>query len=183
MSESLSDYIKVFRGCLSSQDCIEIINSVDDDECQNSLTSDDFKKSDSYSDKRLSKFIFISSNQKYEKIDQKIYSIVSKLVQKYIDDDNRMLNISKDEGYTLLRYDKNDKFETHVDEGCNTPKRSLSLIILLNDNFEGGKLTFKDFTPNLGSGDAIIFPSNFMFSHGVEKVISGSRYSIVSWFS
>ena len=28
MSESLSDYIKVFRGCLSSQDCIEIINSI-----------------------------------------------------------------------------------------------------------------------------------------------------------
>ena len=183
MSESLLDYIKVCRGCFSSQDCIEIINFVDDDEWQNSLISDDLKESKLYSDKRLSKFIIISNNQKYKKIDQKIYSIVSKLVQKYIDDDSRMLNIIRDEGYTLLRYDKNDKFETHVDEGCNTPKRTLSLIILLNDNFEGGKLSFKDYTPNLGIGDVIIFPSNFMFSHGVEKVTSGSRYSIVSWFS
>ena len=93
MSESLLDYIKVYRGCFSSQDCIEIINFVDDDEWQNSLISDDLKESKLYSDKRLSKFIIISNNQKYKKIDQKIYSIVSKLVQKYIDDDSRMLNI------------------------------------------------------------------------------------------
>ena len=43
MSESLLDYIKVYRGCFSSQDCIEIINFVDDDEWQNSLISDDLK--------------------------------------------------------------------------------------------------------------------------------------------
>ena len=183
MSESLLDYIKIYKGCLSSKDCAELINFIDDDEWQNSLTSDDFKKRDSYSDRRLSKFVSISDNLKYNEIDQKIYFTITHLVQKYINDNAKFLNVNKDEGYTLLRYDEGDKFEIHVDEGCNTPKRSLSLIILLNDNFKGGELRFENFTPDLGVGDVIIFPSNFMYPHSVERVTSGSRYSIVSWFS
>ena len=62
MSESLLDYIKVYRGCFSSQDCIEIINFVDDDEWQNSLISDDLKESKLYYDssqKGLERILFI----------------------------------------------------------------------------------------------------------------------------
>ena len=36
---------------------------------------------------------------------------------------------------------------------------------------------------NLNTGDLIIFPSNFMYPHSVEPIISGTRYSIVCWFS
>ena len=30
-------------------------------------------------------------------------------------------------------------------------------------------------------GSAVVFPSNFMFPHEVQKVTSGNRYSIMTW--
>ena len=34
---------------------------------------------------------------------------------------------------------------------------------------------------NKDKGSAVVFPSNFMFPHEVEKVTSGVRYSIMTW--
>jgi len=30
-------------------------------------------------------------------------------------------------------------------------------------------------------GDAIAFPSNFMFPHQVNKILTGTRYAIIGW--
>jgi predicted 2-oxoglutarate/Fe(II)-dependent dioxygenase YbiX len=58
----------------------------------------------------------------------------------------------------------------------------LSVICLLNDDYEGGELVFfedKILTPS--QGDVIIFPSNFLFPHEVKPITKGIRYSVVSW--
>ena len=56
-----------------------------------------------------------------------------------------------------------------------------TVLLYLNDDYEGGKFWVADkwFLPKKGS--AIIFPSNFMFPHKAEEVTKGSRWSIVSW--
>ena len=59
---------------------------------------------------------------------------------------------------------------------------TLSLLGSLNDNYEGGDLIlFDDFKIELEKGDLIIFPSNFLYPHRVEPVLSGVRYSYISW--
>ena len=35
----------------------------------------------------------------------------------------------------------------------------------------------------LKTGDLVMFPSNFMYPHSVQPILSGTRYSIVCWFS
>jgi hypothetical protein len=58
----------------------------------------------------------------------------------------------------------------------------LSFILNFNDDYEGADLYFWDDTTfGLGKGDIIIWPSNFLYPHGVSETISGVRYSAVTW--
>ena len=58
----------------------------------------------------------------------------------------------------------------------------LSFILNLNDNYEGADLFFwENHVVKLGKGDIIMFPSLFLFPHGVTEAKKGQRYSAVSW--
>lgn len=58
----------------------------------------------------------------------------------------------------------------------------LSILGLLNDDFEGGDFLMLDGKKvNLSPGDIILFPSNFLYPHAVTTVTKGTRYSFVSW--
>ena len=87
---------------------------------------------------------------------------------------------------SILRYYEGGKYVTHVDHSRAVP-RTLSAILLLNNEYEGGELKFfypcgklmKEVKPALGR--LIIWPSNFLYPHAVEPIRRGIRYSIVSW--
>ena len=59
---------------------------------------------------------------------------------------------------------------------------TLSIVGLLNDDFEGGEFVmFDDMKFDLKKGDVLVFPSNFLYPHKVDKVTKGVRYAYVSW--
>ena len=86
----------------------------------------------------------------------------------------------------LLKYSPGGKYEVHTDHFTNCP-RHLSVIINLNDDYEGGDLIFTDQKENeikklkLGKGSIVFFPSNFMYPHSIQPITKGTRYSIVAW--
>ena len=97
------------------------------------------------------------------------------------------LNISKFNEINILRYENQGHYKPHVDD-CINHHRTLSIILLLNDDYEGGELVFKsiDLQKDLHivevkKNRAVLFPSNFMYPHTVKPVTKGTRYSIVSW--
>ena len=58
----------------------------------------------------------------------------------------------------------------------------LSFILNFNDDYEGADLFFwEDTVVPLGKGDIIMFPSNWLFPHGVTEATKGKRYSAVTW--
>ena len=63
--------------------------------------------------------------------------------------------------------------------------RDLSTVIFLNDDFEGGEFVFPDLRVRIRPepGLLIAFPSSQFYLHGVEPVISGTRYAMVNWFT
>lgn len=85
----------------------------------------------------------------------------------------------------FLMYDVNGKYETHVDtfHENSTETRKLTVLVFLNDDFEGGKFYIQNshekIYPEQKKGSVLIFPS-FM-PHGVEPITKGVRYSIVTW--
>lgn len=64
-----------------------------------------------------------------------------------------------------------------------TIDRDLSTVIFLNDDFEGGYFSFPDLriTIKPEPGLLVCFPSSRWYTHMVEPVISGNRYTLVSW--
>ena len=86
----------------------------------------------------------------------------------------------------LLKYDIGGKYEVHVDQYTGGP-RHLSVIINLNDDYEGGDLIFMGQKNEeikrlkLGKRSVVFFPSNFMYPHRIEPITKGTRYSIVAW--
>ena len=61
--------------------------------------------------------------------------------------------------------------------------RDLSIVFFLNNDFEGGDFVFPELKVRVRPepGMMVCFPSNHHYSHGVEKITKGKRYSIVSW--
>jgi len=57
----------------------------------------------------------------------------------------------------------------------------ISIVGLLNDNYEGGAFMCREKEINLIRGDILLFPSNFMYPHEVKEITKGIRYSFVSW--
>ena len=86
----------------------------------------------------------------------------------------------------LLKYSAGGKYLYHTDDFHGSP-RSLSVIINLNDDYEGGNLIFTDQQDKeikeykLGKGSIVFFPSNFLYPHSITPITKGKRYSIVAW--
>jgi hypothetical protein len=70
----------------------------------------------------------------------------------------------------LLKYDVGGKYEIHTDH-FTVSARHLSIIMNLNNDYEGGDLVFTDQKEKevkrlkLGKGSIVFFPSNFMYPH------------------
>ena len=96
-------------------------------------------------------------------------------------------NITKSNQSEFLQYGKEGHFASHVDtfleEFNNKETRKISVILILNDDYEGGKFYLQvgneKVYPRQEKGDVIIFPSFFL--HGVEPVTSGIRRSVITW--
>jgi predicted 2-oxoglutarate/Fe(II)-dependent dioxygenase YbiX len=85
-----------------------------------------------------------------------------------------------------LKYDVEGHYHAHVDtfmKPGDTECRKLTVLVFLNDDFEGGKLFIQNghekIYPPQGAGTCLVFPSFMM--HGVEPVTKGIRRSIVTW--
>ena len=88
--------------------------------------------------------------------------------------------------FRLNKYEKGGYMSLHSDNihhshGQQYGFRQATVLLFLNDNFKGGEFVVSELQLNIKKGDAIIFPSNFMFPHEVKKVTQGTRWSIVSW--
>jgi predicted 2-oxoglutarate/Fe(II)-dependent dioxygenase YbiX len=116
-------------------------------------------------------------NSFYKQLD----SAIDPHIRKYAQDNN--ISISKNTAYIVTRYTEGQFFVDHTDSTEEFP-RKISAILYLNDNYDGGTLTFtklnKTFKPKEGS--LFIFPSHEEFSHSADPVTGGIKYVIVGFW-
>ena len=121
-----------------------------------------------------------------------LLNLTWKALEKYIVIDNKGENhFNSWNGFTALRfnrYNKNQIMDKHCDhihslfEGNKRGIPILSIVSVLNDDFQGGEfIMFDDYEIKFKSGDLIIFPSVFLYPHLVKAVKKGIRSSFVSW--
>ena len=95
-------------------------------------------------------------------------------------------DVKYSENISILKYENTGFYKWHTDHDWKAP-RNVSMILLLNNDYEGGNLCFKepredneiviDKKPNR----LIVWPSNFLYPHTVKPVTKGTRYSVVCW--
>lgn len=92
------------------------------------------------------------------------------------------MNITYYEAFNFVKYEGEGKhFRIHADHGP-AYNCTVSAVIYINDDYEGGDLYF----PRLDNliykpkaGDIAVFPSNFIYEHASLEMKSGTKYCVV----
>jgi predicted 2-oxoglutarate/Fe(II)-dependent dioxygenase YbiX len=183
---NLKNYIYIVKNALDHFVCDRVLN--------------EFKESDEWNDAKVNggesirdvrncQFIGVSypnviqkNSEVRHKLDNAIFDGASKCIKEY-NTKFPTCNIEEDSGYELLKYTEGCFYIEHVDSFKARP-RAVSCSFALNDDFAGGEFAFfnRELKYKLEKGDALMFPSNFMYPHEVMPVTKGTRYSIVTWF-
>jgi hypothetical protein len=137
-----------------------------------------------------SKFIPIINIKDNHTFDNKLFNVIGKFIQYMVNNYN--VNSKGDSGYCLrkiygpTRQHVDGVFkDINGDEPISIHKiRNLSIIIALNDDYEGGQFYFpsQDRVIKLKKGQLIAFPPYWTHPHTVFAPLNGTyRYTINTW--
>jgi hypothetical protein len=187
MDRNLESYVKIFRGVIDKKLCTKTLKLLKDDSIwhkhhyHNESTGEDLSYDDDLENTRGP----IGNNEE-------MMAVIYDNIKRYITEVN-LPWYNGWNGYSLVRYNRykpGSNMKLHCDhintlfDGRIRGIPTLTILGLLNDDFEGGEFTL--FSENedvidLEKGDIIMFPSNFLYPHKVNSVAKGIRYSFVSW--
>ena len=128
----------------------------------------------------------------FPQVNELMHHIVKQVINPFY-----QFEVDSSEVPQLLCYDVGGHYQPHIDgEGIwtapdqtqlwrKTVDRDLSMVLYLNDGFEGGDFVFPDLHIRVRPepGLLVCFPSNRYYRHGVEPVTKGNRYSMVTWMT
>lgn len=186
-TKSLNEFILHFENWIEPDFCDELLDEYADTNLwEPTLTGSGYDP-----DSRKCNAINISDDhiknetnvEARHELDEYLFTRVSDLIQRYqFVHDDFLLEMQEDTGYELLKYEVGDFFLEHSDSFKENP-RALTIIFALNDNYEGGEIGFfkRELIYKLNVGDAIIFPSNFMYPHEILPITKGTRFSVITW--
>jgi predicted 2-oxoglutarate/Fe(II)-dependent dioxygenase YbiX len=123
----------------------------------------------------------------YIDVNKYILKPVSEAVKQYTEKLKTGKIISFFSDIRFNRYKSGTLMASHIDhihslfDGECKGVPVLSIVGVLNDDFEGGDFICREKKIPLKGGDVLIFPSCFMFPHEVKEITSGARYSFVMW--
>ncbi|MDJ1180897.1 2OG-Fe(II) oxygenase [Roseofilum sp. BLCC_M91] len=133
-----------------------------------------------------------ASQSSIQLVQKKILTVKDKL------EDYFSLQLDSNESLQVLRYKEGDFYLPHVDtnHGDHQPfhikKRKTSVVIFLNNLYQGGALTFygliqknnwKSYGFPVDGKPGLLLAFSSELIHEVEPVVQGTRYTIVSWFN
>jgi hypothetical protein len=84
----------------------------------------------------------------------------------------------------LLHYEVNEgMFDSHIDDGPETP-RIMSSLLYLNDVAVGGETHFNKFDISVKPkrGRLVLFPASYPYQHQAMVPRSNDKFVVVSWF-
>jgi 2OG-Fe(II) oxygenase superfamily len=114
-------------------------------------------------------------------------AVESTFIEVYCQMINPFAKAARSSGYSLLRYQPGEFFDTHVDviRGHSTyVARQISVVAFCNQVSKGGELYF----PRQGvmiepeAGAVVLFPSAYTHPHASLPVSEGTKYSVVTWY-
>ena len=121
-------------------------------------------------------------NKNIKIITDQYLELLSNTLNNYVNIFNIEESIKISEDFGLLKYSSGEYYHSHYDGGTESG-RSISAILYLNDDYEGGEIDFVNFGIKIKpkAGTFMLFPSNYAYRHIANPVTSGTKYAIVTW--
>jgi len=167
-----SDLIFTINNFLSKDECDILLNAA--------KTLDIWKENSSYRNK-------YSSNEKLKELDLVAFETLQKVCERFKKEVSSFFNV-KIETYStpISKWSIGNDQQPHADKewADGTPAEpnyfDIGSVIYLNDDYEGGEIYFTqhDFKMKPKATNAIAFPGDMYFLHGVTKVLEKNRYTI-----
>lgn len=112
-----------------------------------------------------------------------MHDSVFRAVKTCVDDYGRYwgVGIQAYEAFNFVKYEgAGTHFKIHADHGP-TYVTTVSIVVYLNDDYEGGEIYFPrfDLSHKPEVGDIVVFPSTYVYEHASQDMISGTKYSVV----
>jgi hypothetical protein len=180
--EHIADYVKLYQ-FLDQEFCVNTVKSIADVNWQKHTYYDYGSNQHRSYDDDLS--INTGSNPFKTLIQHRLWAPIKQYVQEldmsWFDSWNGFSDIR------FNRYAPGTNMKLHCDhiqslfDGSIKGIPTLTVLGLLNNDYQGGELELCGEIVNINPGEVIIFPSNFMYPHRVKTVTHGVRYSYVSW--
>ena len=184
--------VVVVENFLSPRECADLVDILE------ALPSDRLKVIDlnntdatgtarEYSDNRVTDRVDVGSHQ--ERLDGLVLRAITEKIEPGSGE-----KIEWFEEPQVLKYRSGGFYGAHADSEFfdkNTQlwtkcmDRDWSLLLYLNDEFQGGEILFNKFHFKLQprAGMLVYFPSDGRYMHTANSVTSGTRYAVVSWMS
>ncbi len=190
---TLGDYIKVYKQTYTVDFCKALIEEIGKAQWKdyayynNEVTRMSPCHMLSLGSEKLIKDIDISQVPLKRQLD----SVIPNIIGKYINIDIAEDWFNKWNNYTpfrLNKYEETGFMGIHCDhitsafDGKQKGIPILSILGVLNDDYEGGELFICKEHIELKAGDVVVFPSNFLYPHEIKPVKFGARCSFASWF-
>lgn len=195
MIENPLSYILIKPNVINEQGIQEILSHVRSSEATDLSVFDPDKSNETGGiewivDKKMRDTQFVNYEPIKEKVIDLFRSAVKEVINPFYD-----IEVSESEMPQMLSYGIGGHYRPHIDGESlwQTPDgeliwkksidRDLSIVMFLNDDFEGGDFVFPELKVRVRPepGMMVCFPSNHHYRHGVEPVTKGKRYSIVCW--
>ena len=181
------------------KDCIYLKKSFIPEEVCNSVVKSISKEKwdlHTYQSKKKERFRYKEKELSVLNADEDIDKLITKYLLLVVSEYSKKYNLNRSELVTEFnrlrfnRYSLGQKMRPHYDhihslfDGNLKGIPVLSVIVNLNRDYKGSELYFWNgfFQLPLNVGDIVVFPSNFLFPHGVTECKSGIRYSAIKWF-
>ena len=183
--------IMVIEGFLGQQFCDDLCQYIAEQKTRRLtvVDSEEFERSGEVAYKQHAARITETIDLEHRKKD-----MLREVVRGYRDYATRFFAADLDtiENPSVLKYNAGGRYDPHSDsEHWNVEQkiwvrsqdRDYSLLIYLNEGYEGGTLYFPNFRWRVRPrrGMLVSFPSDHRYLHGAEPLTSGTRFAVASW--
>lgn len=180
--DNYEDHIKI-ANMLSNDDSLEI--KFTDSTVLSWAKDESLERISEYSEVRTGSQLHVTTDYENDEL-SKLHNIYTDIVFTRLKSYKGMFGILEDiynpENFQLLKYETGQYFKGHHDSIPGT-NRSISILIYLNDNYEGGEIEFIYFDTKIKpkAGTLIMFPSNYPYKHVAHPVTKGTKYAVATF--
>ena len=128
-------------------------------------------------------FSSLNDAAKYDKVIESIVKRYTKIIEITAPGYNQNFGVNeglyKNEEYFVLKFNEGEERQLTYGGGTATG-RTLTAILYLNDDYDGGEIEFINFDVKIKptKGTLILFPAHFVYAYRENEVKNGTKYSI-----